>query len=295
MRRNYYHFLVFIGVLLCGQLFPVSGSGAPPVNGPLPPHLLPKPNITTQQLLAQAKKTNPQRFEYVEKNGGRIVPTRDGRSFLIFWHPERAVSHADIPMIVTFSGHGSYAQDEFYLWHKMAEEYGFGIIAVQWWLGQGEKQNDYYLMREVYPDLENLFRREGYKPGRILLHGFSRGSANIYSLVGLDQQTGNRYFGLTIANAGKMQADFFENRPFIGPNASVFKGTRWILFCGKQDPHPERDGCAGMTETETWLKNQGAAIELFIQDENGDHGGFHRNPANMRKALDTYQRILKSS
>ena len=96
----------------------------------VPPHLQPKPNVTMQELLDQAKKANPGRFEFAQKKGAKIIPTRDGRSFLIVWYPDSQRPHSDVPLIVTFNGHGSYAFDEFFLWHDMAEKFGFADKAL---------------------------------------------------------------------------------------------------------------------------------------------------------------------
>ena len=236
------------------------------------------PNITTTQLLAQAKSTKPDRVEFAQKKNVRVVPTSDGKSFFLVWYPDSVKNNpTKPPVIVTFSGHGSFAYDEFFLWQPLAEKFGFGIIAVQWWLGQGEKINDYYFMREIYPDLENLLRKERIQPGNVLAHGFSRGSANIYSLTFLDKMTGNNFIGATIANAGKIQDSFPENRPLFNSKPDSLKGTHWILYCGANDPNPERDGCQGMAETRDWLVSRGSTVDVFIQDPNGDHGGFHRS------------------
>ena len=87
--------------------------------------------------------------------------------------------------------------------------------------------------------------------GKVLLHGFSRGSANVYGVTALDRHRGGKYFLVTIANAGKAGTDFPINREIgqgrFGPNP--FQNSHWILYGGGRDPHPERDGIPGMRET----------------------------------------------
>lgn len=260
--------------------------------GPPPNH--PHPDVTTAQLLAQAKSANTKRVAFAEQKGVRVVPTSDGKSFFLVWYPESAKTSATKPpMILTFSGHGSYAYDEFFLWQAMAEKYGMGIIAVQWWFGQGEKLNDYYAMHEIYPDLEHFMHKDGIRPGTVLAHGFSRGAANIYSLTYLDKTSGNHFIGATLANAGKIQANFPENIPLMRGDNTILTNTHWMLYCNMQDKNPGRDGCQGMQETKNWLISHGATIDLFIQDPNGDHGGFHRNPENIEKVLKAFRTLLK--
>jgi hypothetical protein len=33
-------------------------------------------------------------------------------------------------------------------------------------------------------------------------------------------------------------------------------------------------------------------VDLLIEDPKGDHGGFHRNPENMKAALDVFEKLL---
>ncbi|MEK7439512.1 MAG: hypothetical protein AABZ78_01825, partial [Chloroflexota bacterium] len=64
--------------------------------------------------------------------------------------------------------------------------------------------------------------------------------------------------------------------------------------CGMKDPNPDRDGCTGMDEARKWVMGYGGTVDLFIQDPNGDHGAFHRNPNNVNAALDVFDKLLKS-
>lgn len=244
-----------------------------------------------QELLEQARRANPARYDYALKNGAKIGYARDGSTFWLFWLPEPGRADAGSPrVIVTLHGHGSYAFDEFFLWHRYAAERGVGILALQWWGGRGEQFQDYLAPHEIYRAVDDVLRKQGIAKGRALLHGFSRGSANCYAVAAMDRHTGNDYFGLVVANAGKPGRDFPSNveieRGRFG--ARPFEGTRWLLYCGANDPHPERDGCAGMEEAERWVTSFGGQIALFIKDATGGHGGFHRNPANVRRAMELF-------
>ena len=82
------------------------------------------------------------------------------------------------------------------------------------------------------------------------------------------------------------------------PNRAITKGrfgprpldhTHWITVCGGRDPNPEPDGCPGMRATGEWLVNQGAEVVEVIEDTQGGHGAFHRNPQNVNRALDIFQ------
>jgi len=54
---------------------------------------------------------------------------------------------------------------------------------------------------------------------------------------------------------------------------------------------PERDGIQGMRETAEWIQKYGGTVDLAIEDPDGGHGGFHRNPKNTNAALDVFDKL----
>ena len=256
------------------------------------------PTVTGEaaSLLAQAKSSNPERAAFAEKNGARIVPTSDGRSFFVVWTPD-GKPIGDRPVIATLHGHASWAFDELYLWQSQAASRGYAVAALQWWFGQGETPSHYYLPLELQREFQRLFERENVRPGTVLFHGFSRGSANIYGLTALDRAQGKAYGLLTIANAGKASEDFPINRDIAAAKfgSSPLDGTNWVLFCGGRDENPERSGCPGMTDAAAWVERFGGQVRLFIQDPNAGHGGFHQTPAHVAAALDVFAGLLKTA
>lgn len=245
------------------------------------------------ELLQLAQKQTPKRYDYALRNHAQIQPTRDQKSFFLLWLPEKS-KHDPIPIIVSLHGHGSWVFDEFFLWHQFAKERGCGILALQWWLGKGERFQDYLSPHEIYRAVDDVFKAK-FPKSPALFHGFSRGSANSYAVAALDVDSGNRYFKLIIANSGKPSLDF-------PPNVQIEKGqfgdqplrgTRWITYAGAHDTHPARDGFRGMREAKVWIEKYGGKVVLAIEDPEGDHGGFHRNPKNINKALDVFEEILK--
>ena len=248
-----------------------------------------------QTLLEQAGSQCAQHLNYAKENHARIELTSDKKSFYVLWFPE-GVDHVNPPpMIVTLHGHGSWAFDEFFLWHRAAKEHGYGILAIQWWLGKGEKYQDYLTPQEIYSVIEQVLTREQVKSGTVLFHGFSRGSANSYAVAALDRVTGKDYFALIVANAGKASLDFPPNRDIEQGSFGKMplEGTHWVTFAGGRDPNPERSGIYGMREAAEWIRKYGGIVDLAIEDENAGHGGFHRNPANMRSALEIFKKRLK--
>ncbi|MBI4860859.1 MAG: hypothetical protein HY815_11460 [Candidatus Riflebacteria bacterium] len=246
-------------VLMAGVLVVSPSQGAPPgSSGPAPG---PEPS----RLLEQARQANPERYRFALARGARIGYTRDGSTFYLLWTPPgRGADRSPGPVIATLHGHASYAFDELFLWHRQAAARGIGILALQWWKGRGERFQDYLLPREIYRALDDALREAGVRSGQVMLHGFSRGSANSYAVTAIDRQTRNNYFALVVANAGKPGRDFPDNvdleRGRFGPRPLT--GTNWVLYCGMHDPNPDRAGCQGMAEVVV-VTHDHRALDVF--------------------------------
>ncbi len=252
--------------------------------------------LTGQTLIEKAKESNLRRYEYAVTNGAVIETTSDGKSFYLLWRPYPSVVTKP-SFIVTIHGHGSFAFDEFFLWHRHARERGYGILAIQWWLGEGERFQDYFAPEEIYRVIDEVLKKEGVGAGRHLFHGFSRGSANSYAVAALDRNAGSHYFSLFIANAGRPGLDFPPNNDIENGKYGEYplEGTRWVTYAGALDKHPNRDGVEGMRQARQWIKKYGGEVLLAIEDPEGDHGGFHRREENIGTALTTFAETLNTS
>lgn len=241
-------------------------------------------------LLDQAKSEDGKRVAYAVRNNARIELTDDGQSFYVLWFPEGQATGERPPMIVTIHGHGSWAFDEFYLWHEAARSRGYGILAIQWWSGRGERSQDYLRPQDIYRIVDQILTKERILPRRALFHGFSRGAANSYGVAAMDRATGKNYFALFVANAGMPGPDSPPIRDIEEGRfgASPLEGTHWVTFAGGRDPHPERDGIEGMRKAADWIRKYGGVVDLAIEDANADHGGFHHSRAAMDAALNVF-------
>ena len=273
----------FVSIFLLLLIFPVGVS----FSAELPDH----------PLIKEAQQKRGPRVQYALENGAQVSLTSDGKSFYLLWFPERHDSQNLPPMIVTMHGHDGWAFEDFHVWHSFLKERGYGFLAVQWWLGEGEGIHDYLLPDEIYRTIDEVFRKLNVRPGTALLHGFSRGAANIYPVAALDRSQKNNYFALFVANAGKANSNYppvqeIEQGKF---GAQPFASSHWVTYAGAKDPSPERDGIQGMRETGDWIRRFGGTVDLAIEDPAGDHGGFHRNPQNTNAALDIFEKLrLKS-
>lgn len=210
----------------------------------------------------------------------------NGRGFFLVWSPQPAPER----WIVSMPGRRGIVTDEFALWAPHLRGRNVGLVEVQWWLGKGDGVRDYLTPQEIYRELEQLLPSLGVKPGRVLLHGFSRGSANIYAVAALDGNAGQRYFTVFVANSGGVALDYPPTRAVENGDSGTlpYKNTLWITVCGERDPQPERDGCPGMRRAAAWLQQKGATIAMAIEDQKHGHGALHANPENAARVLDWY-------
>jgi hypothetical protein len=220
-----------------------------------------------------------------------IVPTSDGPSFLGVWKP---AGTEPARWIVTLHGSRGFATDDLGIWSRSlqgrASSYDVGVIALQWWFGPDDSTRSYYAPNQIYRELDMAMQRIGVRPGTVMFHGFSRGSANAYAVAALDAGRGKRYFALSVASSGGVAVDYpptrailegaFGNRPLAG--------TRWITAAGARDQEPERDGIPAMRRSANWLREQGATVVASIEDANEGHGALQTNPANARQVLDLF-------
>jgi uncharacterized protein (TIGR03437 family) len=246
-----------------------------------------------QALLDRARAANPQRYQFALDKGAQIGVTADQKSFYLLWYPPNMPA-GNRTLIVTTHGSASFAFDEFFLWYDAALAHGHGILALQWWFPTEAPPRDYYSPAEVHAAVEPVLKQQAIKPGRAMLHGFSRGSANGYYVALFDRQAKNNFFGLHLANAGGASTDYPLYLEVTGGRygATPFAGMRWATFCGGLDPNPDRDGCPAMRRTADFIEQYGGAVDLAIEDQTKGHGGFHQTPSYLDLALTAFDSVL---
>ena len=271
-----------------------ASDAAPDAQDAAPPdaHKLVGPG--TDALMALMKKDDASHYDQAIKAGVKFYPTADGESFYGYWAPSNFSPKTD-GFVVTLPGHDAFASTGFTVWQpSIAAPRNYGIIALQWWFGTGETANDYLTPSAIYPIIQQAISDRGVSGAKVLFEGFSRGAGNTYPIVAMDKASASPLFFMTIADSGSKHDDY---PPVADINNLVygdkpFANTHWILYCGGLDPDPD-SGCKGMGVTETWLKGYGATIDLFIQDAEGDHGGFSTRIENTNKALALYESMRK--
>ena len=225
-----------------------------------------------------------------------VKPTTDGRSFYLVWQNERPKR-----WIASLHGAGrpakGYASDDLAIWYPHLEEQDVGLICLQWWLGTGDGPEDFLTPTEICHELNQALEELKIQPGDVMLHGFSRGASNIYSVAAIDAgKEGNHYFSLIVASSGGMSANYPPNRALMrgdfGPRPLA--DTRWITVAGAGDNNSGRDGVEGMKKTAAWLIEQDAIVVESIEDPEFGHGALHLNPKNTARVLATFEETVEA-
>ncbi len=213
------------------------------------------------------------------------VPGTDGRVTHAYWKPSGSVDR----WIVSLHGTEGDARRDIAVWQKSLGGRPVGILAIQWWLGRGDA---YLVPLEIYREIDNTMHKLEIPAGRALLHGFSRGSANLYAVAAIDQGRGRKLFPLYVASSGGVALDYPPTRA-IDENRFGYRpltGSRWVTACGDRDPYPDRDGCPAMRRTANWLREQGAQVVLAIEDPQSGHGALQLDPRNTARLMEQFLR-----
>lgn len=216
-----------------------------------------------------------------------ILPTSDGQSFIVVW---KATGKEPTRWIVSLHGTHGFATDDLAIWYPHLKNRDVGLVSVQWWVGADDTPKSYYTPMQIYREIDIALQKLGVQPGAVMLHGFSRGSANSYAVAAIDAGRGRHYFSLAAASSGGVGLDYPPTRAIL---AGAFgdhplRSTRWITIAGARDPNPDRDGIPGMKRTAAWLREQGATLIETIEDPDEGHGALQRNPKNARHVLDLF-------
>ena len=213
----------------------------------------------------------------------------DTKTYFVYGAPAGQNNKTPKRIIISLPGHGTTADDGYNAWKNHLSTLNGGTYALaefNWWRGTGEKKEDYYDPPNIVAQVRAFLDQQGYTSSDIVvLHGFSRGSANTYAVVAQDKLKKGSVFDAVISNAGKYQSDFPLSTPELSSAkiTELFRKMPWVLVCGGLDDNPERDGCPGMEETKRFLELHEADVLGLLTDANAGHGAFHMSSLGLPK------------
>ncbi len=221
--------------------------------------------------------------------GARIVNLGPMNTFFVVWVPEGYEEMTTRRVMVVAHGHtgSSYYQTDLEL--PFAREYGYAIVAIQWWTGQGDQM---YSGEQFYQFMDIALKYMAYRYNAQLdkcaYRGWSMGSEISFEVTYLDRINGTNYLKLTISHDGGMNPDASQlsvGREFVTNlyagvyGDDVFLDRHFYLYAGQEGQ------AAYMRNTAEVITRNGGVVEALIEDIGAGHAGFFLHPQYHEEAL----------
>lgn len=174
----------------------------------------------------------------------------------------------------------------------------YALAEFNWWDGKADETANYYSPSKGVEQMQAFLRSQGYTSSdMVILHGFSRGSANTYGFVVNDKRSAQPVFDAVISNSGQYEPNFpiFDNASNPTPDqlTQYYKGMPWVLVCGGKDTDPHTS-CDAMAKTQDFLKIHQANVLALLTDPDQGHGVFHLSSLGLPKqAFERIETALK--
>ncbi len=240
-------------------------------------------------------KTVPQPYADFLQAGGRVVNLDAMETFFALWVPEGYEDMETRRVMVIAHGHTGNAYRELDNELDFAQKYGYAIVAIQWWSGEGEKM---YTGQQFYDfmnvALQYMAANYNAQLDKCAYRGWSMGSGISYEVTYLDRVKGTDYLRLTISHDGGMMPDPSEmsvGKEFVTNlyngvyGNDAFAGKHFYLYAG------QRTQAEYMKNTSEVIQNFGGVVEQLVEDVDAGHDGFYRHPQYHEEALQIFFRL----
>ncbi len=237
-------------------------------------------------------QTDLKTYNAVISAGARVVNLDEMGTFFIVWVPDGYEDMATRRVMVIAHGHtgNAYFQTETEL--EFARKYGYAIVAIQWWTGEGEKM---YSGEQFYEFMNTALQYMAYRYNAQLdkcaYRGWSMGAEISYQMAYLDRVNGTDYLKLIISHDGGMMPDPSEmsvGREFVTNlyngvyGQDALAGTHFYLYAG------EEPQAGYMRNTAEVIPRYGGVVERYVEDIGAGHGGFFEHPQYHEEALQIF-------
>ncbi len=227
---------------------------------------------------------NSEEGQYVLARGAKRLDLGQFNTYAVYWFPPNYAKLDHHRVLFVLSGTMGNAYEGVYHQLAWAKQHGYGVIALQWWIG-----GDTYLEPQVIESAFTLARTELSKaypinPKQLALETFSRSGSISYEIAYWNKHLKHPPYQLILVQSGGIPEQ--HPRPLItsmingqlGPKP--LSGVRFFMYCGMKDSEWGPQMCANMHNAETILTNAGGKVITFIEDANGGHGGMHNVKAH---------------
>lgn len=205
------------------------------------------------------------------------ISTSDGKQHFYYGAPAGQNNASPKKIIITLHGTEGSAQTDYEVWRPFVEKTDFALAALNWWDGSGDSITDYSTPEKMNSYIHDFLSAQGYtKNDLVVFQGFSRGSANSFSIVAFDQASSNPLIKVAVSSSGSVEPGYFTSTTSAISNrintTNIFSKVGWILACGGKDANPNRDGCPAMEQSKQFVTSEGATVLGLLQDANAGHG-----------------------
>lgn len=221
-------------------------------------------------------------------NSPQKIATKDGKQYFYYGAPAGQNNASPKKILITLHGTEGSAEKDYEIW-KPSLDPKFALASLNWWDGSGEQTSDYSTPEVINTQIHEFLSTQGYtKNDVVVLEGFSRGSANSYSVVAHDRASTSPLIDVAVSSSGGSQDAYYQlatKSISTKAQSKIFTGVYWILACGNKDPNPSRDGCEGMEKSKAFVTEKGAVVLGLLSDPNAGHGALNTSKLNLTKQM----------
>ena len=230
-------------------------------------------------------------YRTVVDAGARVVNVRELGTFFVLWTPYGYTSQAERPVMLVVHGSDDDAYSMTAARMGRADNHGYALVAVQWWLGEDRYLAPEVVYRLISTAMDYVGQTDGADIHNAAYEGFGQGAAIAYQIAYSDRVLGSDYFSLFICHSGAMHqsgSPFVENLQAGSLGNDVFKGQHFYMYCGLNDEQWGATMCEYMRNAEHTVTKYGGTVDRFIRDPHGSHGGFLKNDVYYEDAIATW-------
>jgi hypothetical protein len=218
------------------------------------------------------------------------VVTKDGLQHFYYGAPAGHNNVSPKKIFITLHGTEGSAEQDYGVWKPFVSKTDFALASLNWWDGSGDRTSDYSTPEKINTQIHDFLSAQGYtSKDLVVFEGFSRGSANSYSVVAYDRASTTPMFDVAVSSSGGKDDNYFnlstKSIEAQAQSSTIFGGVSWIMACGYKDQSPSRDGCAVMEKASTFVKAKGATVLGILSDKNAGHGALTTSKLDLPKQM----------
>lgn len=218
------------------------------------------------------------------------ITTKDNAQYFYYGAPAGQNNANPKKILITLHGTEGGAEKDFAIWKPFVVDAGYALASLNWWDGSGDDTTDYATPEKINTYIHEFLTAQGYaKTDLIVFEGFSRGSANSFSVAAFDQASSSPLIDVVVSSSGGGQEAYFnlttKNIEQKAKSNTIFKNVYWITACGGKDENPERDGCTAMQSASNFVAGKGATVLGNLADPNAGHGALTTSTLNLPKQM----------